>query len=248
MDRNTMDTNDQADTALPRLGYDRAAVARLRDTGQLEVDAAIARAMTGDDDGLDVIRQIVEEMNDAGGWSFGTNVTGGSFVGADFTCDAEGFIVNDDHLTLSVFVGRGACVADTGLRRMRDLPLRESAVPTVYDVLDGVVAVLDSTVADTWRALSGTATAVPDRPCGDQDPAVHHIGIAVREAALTVHFPAGNVVTVAHDDPATAELYDTLCAALDALETATAACAYHEGTQRDATACTCTEPTICEGE
>lgn len=134
-----------------RLSYDRAAVAEILADGELSFGDAIAQAAEGAADGLDTIREIVNAVGGSAVWKSNDDKQGTSDVCAEFTCDDEGHLTNDYHLTLSAFLDSGVLVADTGLRDMRSLPCDELA--TVYDVLDGVTALLNESIVRAGRAL-----------------------------------------------------------------------------------------------
>ncbi|MBM4670347.1 hypothetical protein GS448_25940 [Rhodococcus hoagii] len=148
-------TNVETGVQMPlvgwRLGYDRAAVAGVLAVAEMDVADGIACAVSGEGDGLDLVRDIVQAMGCSSLWTCGTGDRDRVDVLADFTCDGEGFMVNDHHLTLSVYLHTGAVIADCGLRRLTDLP--RAKFETVYDVLDGVTALLNEVVERAARAL-----------------------------------------------------------------------------------------------
>ncbi|MFZ2530510.1 MAG: hypothetical protein WAX14_23135 [Rhodococcus sp. (in: high G+C Gram-positive bacteria)] len=299
-----------------RLSYDRVAVAEILSDGELESGAAIARAAAGDRDGLDTIREIVNVTGCYGVWEIDGENRGVSQVCAEFTCDDEGNLTNDYHLTLSVFLDSGVLVADAGLSDMRSLPCTE--LVTVYDVLDGVTTLLNESLTraartlvsatapalrmvpvtelrnavateamgtdqippipdhrleqaliDSWplvadryrqmhtellaaahRALGTTDTPSREAPTAareDKSSDAHTIVIGVDEGALTITWPTGTTDTVERDEPATADLYEGLCDALDAIEIGRSAhCPFHDGDERHAAACMCDDPTTTE--
>ncbi|WP_301851092.1 hypothetical protein [Rhodococcus pyridinivorans] len=244
------------------LEYDRVAVAKVVESGGLDVEDSIARAVEGHNNGLEVVREIVQTVSCESVW------LGGSYsnrvdVSADFTCDGEGYLVNDGCLSLSVYLPAGVCVSDPGLRRLTDLPVSEFV--SVYDVLDGVVALLNESVSRARNAfhsepVRGTAAEHSDRsatePANGRHSAIDngrdlddddeivletHIAIACREDHLIVRWDNGASSVVERDDPETSDMYETLCDALDMIEMH---CPFHEGDQRDATACNCADSTV----
>lgn len=171
------------------LDFDREAVAEMVRSGELDLADDITAAVEGTGDGLGVVREAVEAASRHSSWTWrGSDSDPALTVSADFTCDAEGFLVNDSNLLLSVLLPTGACISDTGLRRMRELPW--SGFETVHDVLDGVTALLNDCIDRATLALLSPPALRPGKP----------------------------------------------------------GCPFHEGEERNATACTCAEPTLVAGE
>lgn len=104
------------------------------------------------------------------------------------------------------------------------------------------LAIREEVIADVHRRLLLGSQAAESIPDSEQE--AHHIEIAVYSERLAVSWPDGTTSTVSQDDAATAEFYDGLCDALDAIEMN---CPFHEGDQRDTSSCTCGEPTVAEG-
>lgn len=309
-----------------QLGYDRVVVDRLIATGELDVVEAIARAAdTNDrvDDGTDVVRQIVLTVSASAAWTCSID-DARTDVHAEFTCDDEGFLTNDYHLTLSVYLCTGVLIADPGLRRLTDLP--GERFETVHDVLDGVTALLNDCVEQAYKAIAHASGNVPlavqvvsvddlrsavamaedvgdaeataiaaasyadvtqalfdvwprfkeryfafrrevigaarrqmaspnieepgdegsDTPAADEPEFFHNIGIGVYGDRFAVTWPGGPTSIVEKSDSGSAELYEALADALDAIELATG-CPFHQGDARDSTACDCDAPTIAAG-
>lgn len=294
-----------------KLGYDRAAVDELIAAGELEVADRFASAIERDE-GLDLVRDVVEMVKCHAVWTWGGD-RGKADVFADFTSDGEGFLMNDGHLTLSVYLHKGALIADPGISRLTDLP--HTSFGTVHDVLDGVLELLnervhrvrsafgcagyelpaspqmesnrdseasvetgdllpivarqvtasEETVAEalraSWSAMEDRLDAIREEmiadarrrllvgaeapECADDGEfVVHPIGISVYSGRLKVQWKDGATSTVGQNDPATGDLYEALCDALDAIETENP---IHHGGQTDATSCVCGDPAIVEG-
>lgn len=151
-----------------KLGYDREAVSALIADGEMDVTAAIVSANERTSDGLGVIREIVESVSQCSAWKWGDRDADPSVaVSADFTCDEEGFIVNDSYLTLSVLLPTGVCLADTGLRRLGDLPW--TRFDDAHDVLDGVTELLTDLAERAMRAFAPAAVVASGIECSFHD-------------------------------------------------------------------------------
>lgn len=297
------------------LSFDRAAVDELIVRGEFDGTAQELTAAVEGRGGLDVVREVVGIASQHSVWSMSGGIVRAD-VFAEHSCDGEGFLSNDGHLTRSVFLPSGAVLAHTGIDRLNDLPVVR--FETVHDVLDGVVTVLNDCarrartdlsngalpmalkvvpIDELWTAITedeqiqhtvrAIVTASPDErvaqalqeswagvedrfsairdeliasaqqtllagsgaagcvPVADSE--VHRLGIDVYGDRLTVSWPNGSTSTVGQADPATADLYESVCDALDAIEMATE-CPFHDSDHRDATACTCDAPTIADGE
>ncbi|MFT7025763.1 MAG: hypothetical protein ACJA07_004894 [Rhodococcus sp. (in: high G+C Gram-positive bacteria)] len=133
----------------PSLNYDRPRVEALLADQWGEYAATLAQFDVRDratcHEGLELMRALVDDLEALGDvWHLsgvgGANVS----VHADYSCDSEGFSANDGNLTLAVFLGVGAGVADVGIKSLGELPHVEMC--GVFDVLDGIAGLLSGSM------------------------------------------------------------------------------------------------------
>ncbi|WP_128645083.1 hypothetical protein [Rhodococcus sp. BS-15] len=144
----------------PSLNYDRSRVgAFLADQGG-EYAETMAQFDVQDrathHEGLELMRALVDDLAALGDVWHLDGVAGGANVSvhADYSCDAEGFSANDGHLTLAVFLGVGAGIADVGIKSLGELPHVE--MRGVFDVLDGIAGLL----SESMRRVAAVLTSV----------------------------------------------------------------------------------------
>lgn len=134
----------------PSLNYDRSRVEALLAEQGVEYVETMARFDVQDramhHEGLELMRALVDDLAALGDIWHLEGVAGGANVSvhADYSCDAEGFSANDGHLTLAVFLGVGAGVADVGIKSLGELPHVE--MRGVFDVLDGIASLLSESM------------------------------------------------------------------------------------------------------
>lgn len=82
------------------------------------------------------------------------------YIFADFHCDEDGDITNDNHLSLSVMLGRAPLIMDSGINDVRDLPLApDTAALGVVVVLAAVVDYINALIR---RAIEAFSTTEPE--------------------------------------------------------------------------------------
>lgn len=144
------------------LDYDRVKVSALLADRWSEYGETMAqfdvRDRSARREGIELMRSLLDDLREVGNvWHLVGAKTMDVSVHAEYFCDGDGGSTNDDYLTLAIFMGVGAGVADVGIDSLAALPHLE--MRGVFDVLDGVAMLLTESIR---RVASVVAPPPPE--------------------------------------------------------------------------------------